>query len=101
MILKSLSLSSPSFFLFPHFYLLFLDEGGVIVVCEQTITYFNGPGTARSIATPATAIVAHGKIDADGSRFLLGDYQGLLYILFLKHQNGRVTEIKLERVGEV
>jgi len=73
----------------------------VIVICEQTITYFNGPGTVRSIATPATSIVSYGRIDANGSRFLLGDYQGLLYILLLKHQGGKVVDLKLERVGEV
>jgi len=42
-----------------------------------------------------------GKIDPDGSRYLLGDHQGILYILFLKQQNKKVHDLKLERVGEV
>lgn len=74
--------------------------GGVIVVCEQTLTYTTGANEAKSIATHPTSFVAYGQIDKDGSRFLLGDHLGILYILFLKHSNSKVTDVKLEKVGE-
>jgi DNA damage-binding protein 1 len=43
---------------------------------------------------------AYGKVDPDGSRFLLGDYQGNLYIVLLQHSEGRISDLSLERLGQ-
>ncbi|ORX90414.1 hypothetical protein K493DRAFT_409889 [Basidiobolus meristosporus CBS 931.73] len=73
--------------------------GGVVVVAEESILYINGEQTV-SLAIKRTVMNTYGQIDADGSRFLLGDYLGNLYILVILHNDGAVTELKLERLGE-
>ncbi|KAK9711909.1 DNA damage-binding protein 1a [Basidiobolus ranarum] len=73
--------------------------GGVIVVGEANILYVNGEHTV-SLEINQTVMNTYGQIDADGSRFLLGDYLGNLYILVLFHNDGIITELKLERLGE-
>lgn len=42
---------------------------------------------------------AHGKVDEDGSRYLLGDYVGNLYLLVLQHDGEHVAGLKLEPLG--
>lgn len=42
---------------------------------------------------------AHGRVDEDGSRYLLGDYVGNLYLLVLQHDNEHVAGLKVEPLG--
>jgi DNA damage-binding protein 1 len=39
-------------------------------------------------------------VDADGSRFLLSDHNGMLHLLALTHDKERVLALKLEPLGE-
>lgn len=42
---------------------------------------------------------AYGKVDDNGSRYLLGDYYGRLHLLVLSHDNTRVLGLKLQALG--
>ena len=57
---------------------------------EHTITYHSGPDF-KSIPINFACFKAVGQIDANGSRWLLGDHLGLLYALVLSSSNGIVT----------
>eukprot|EP00899_Mesostigma_viride_P024186 jgi/Mesvir1/4952/Mv04573-RA.2 len=43
---------------------------------------------------------AYGRVDEDGSRYLLGDHMGMLHLLVLTHADHKVTGLKLELLGE-
>ncbi|KVH77823.1 Cleavage/polyadenylation specificity factor, A subunit, C-terminal [Cynara cardunculus var. scolymus] len=43
---------------------------------------------------------AYGRVDADGSRYLLGDHSGLLHLLVIAHEKEKVTGLKIELLGE-
>jgi len=49
----------------------------------------------------STIVKAYGRIDTDGSRYLLGDHMGNLSVLVLKRDAEAVIDLKLERLGEV
>lgn len=80
--------------------------GGVVVLGEETIVYLNkSPDDVdiflKAINIPERAsIVCYGAIDPDGSRYLLGDHDGTLYLLVILHDGRRVKELKIERLGE-
>ena len=104
--------------------------GGAIVVGESVIVYLNkdggtgagvgdgdggsheqapGPGgnhqqasgmIVKAIATKSVNVMAHGVVDADGSRYLLGDSTGMLHLLVLVHDRRRVHALKLESLGQ-
>lgn len=79
-----------------------LGEGGALVIGEQTIAYYNGSRSQlKAISMKSTIIKAYGRIDTDGSRYLLGDHMGNLSVLLLKRDEEFVTDLKLERLGEV
>ena len=42
---------------------------------------------------------AFGRVDEDGSRYLLGDTSGQLYMLVLNHDGRQVVGLKLEILG--
>lgn len=44
---------------------------------------------------------AVGRVDADGSRYLLGDSLGKLHMLVLRHDSQRVVGLKLEALGRI
>jgi DNA damage-binding protein 1 len=44
---------------------------------------------------------AYGAVDKSGSRYLLGDHLGNLFMLVLEYDGGKLTELKLEPLGEV
>jgi DNA damage-binding protein 1 len=44
---------------------------------------------------------AAGRIDPNGSRYLLGDHLGRVYVLVLTNDGQRVSDLKLEVIGEV
>jgi len=71
---------------------------GVLVLGEHTITYHSGPDF-KSIPINFACFKAVGQIDANGSRWLLGDHQGLLYALVLSSAGGDVTGLALEKLG--
>ena len=82
--------------------------GGVVIVGQDSICYHNGD-KYHAVAPPLlrlSTITCYCKIDPNGSRFLLGDMSGRLFLLLLEaddHVNGgnTVKDIKLELLGEV
>lgn len=54
---------------------------------------------AVAVATRAAPFMAHGAVDADGSRFLLSDAAGVLHLLVLQNDGERVVSLKLEPLG--
>ena len=74
-------------------------SNGVIVVGETTVTYLSPTGVVQAVAIQQTQFVAHGMIGMDGSRFLLGDNVGSLYVLILTKDNDKVVNIVMDYVG--
>ena len=72
--------------------------GGVLILGQQSITYHNGQNPI-SLSTPSVVWRASGKIDADGSRYLLGDHLGCLWVLVLKSNNGIMSGLDIDRLG--
>jgi DNA damage-binding protein 1 len=62
--------------------------GGAIIVGEQTIVYHKG-GSLKTIRIPQCGMKAYGRVDPDGSRWLLSDYLGRLFLLVLNHDKER------------
>ena len=46
-------------------------------------------------------VQAVGRVDPDGSRYLLGDSLGNLHMLVLSHDSQRVVGLKLEALGRI
>jgi len=75
--------------------------GGAILIGEQTISYLNGDkDDIKTVSMSFTVIRAWGKIDENGSRYLVGDYFGRLYVLVLEHDGTKVLGLKLDILGE-
>lgn len=58
---------------------------GIIVIGQESITYINGDRYC-AIAPPSirqSTITCYGKVDPNGSRYLLGDLGGRLFMLLL------------------
>ncbi|KAH6581560.1 hypothetical protein BASA61_009017 [Batrachochytrium salamandrivorans] len=74
--------------------------GGVLVVGEQCIA-LHSPSLQKPIVLPikATLIKCFNQVDA-GFRYLLGDYEGQLYILVIIFGNGIARELKMTLVGQ-
>jgi len=72
---------------------------GVILVGQTTITYLSGTGNVQSVAIQQTQIRTYGSINSDGTRYLLGDHRGTLYVLVLQMEAGVVISIVLDLVG--
>ena len=49
----------------------------------------------KAIATKSVNVMAYGAVDADGSRYLLGDSTWMLHLLVLVHDEARVHALKL------
>ncbi|XP_074558641.1 DNA damage-binding protein 1a [Curcuma longa] len=73
--------------------------GGVIIIGEETIVYCNGT-IFKAIPIRPSITRAYGRVDADGSRYLLGDNAGLLHLLVITHERERVNGLKIEHLGE-
>ncbi|XP_020628267.1 DNA damage-binding protein 1-like [Orbicella faveolata] len=81
--------------------------GGALIIGQESITYHKG-ANYHAIAPPAlkqSTITCYGKIDANGSRYLLGDMNGRLFMLLLEKQelmdgSIEVKDLKLELLGE-
>ncbi|KAF5831460.1 mono-functional DNA-alkylating methyl methanesulfonate N-term-domain-containing protein [Dunaliella salina] len=74
-------------------------RSGVIVVGSDIITYCSASQPPRSAPIRSTVIKSFGRIDPDGSRYLLSDHQGIMYLLVLAHDGSKVAGLKLEVVG--
>lgn len=73
--------------------------GGMIVVGANNIVYL-GAACTHTLAIPNPELfMAYGRVDADGSRFLLSDAHGMLHLLALGHDRDRVLKLKLEPLG--
>ncbi|ESO97964.1 hypothetical protein LOTGIDRAFT_209160 [Lottia gigantea] len=81
--------------------------GGALIVGQESITYHKGDNYIP-IAPPAIkqyALTCYGKVDSNGSRYLLGDMAGRLFMLLLDREekmdgNSIVKDIKVELLGE-
>lgn len=80
--------------------------GGAVIIGQESITYHNGD-TYVAIAPPIirqSTIVCYCNVDTNGSRYLLGDMSGRLFLLLLEKEdkeNGVVRNVKLEHLGEI
>ncbi|XP_012942382.1 DNA damage-binding protein 1 isoform X2 [Aplysia californica] len=80
--------------------------GGTVIIGEESITYHNGFNYI-AIAPPQiklSPINCYGKVDANGSRYLLGNFSGDLFMLILEKEermDGTVTvkDLKVETLG--
>ncbi|PIA41691.1 hypothetical protein AQUCO_02200250v1 [Aquilegia coerulea] len=73
--------------------------GGVIIIGEETIVYCSATAF-KAIPIRPSITRAYGRVDADGSRYLLSDHTGLLHLLVITHERERVTGLKIELLGE-
>ena len=74
--------------------------GGVLVIGEQSITYYGDGSAPQVLQMSPTTVTCSAMIDDDGSRILLGEYQGVLSILLVKHDGkGTVTGLAREVLG--
>ncbi|TYI95433.1 hypothetical protein E1A91_D02G279500v1 [Gossypium mustelinum] len=72
---------------------------GVLIVGEETIVYCSA-NAFKAIPIRPSITKAYGRVDADGSRYLLGDHAGLLHLLVITHEKEKVTGLKIELLGE-
>ncbi|KAF5752708.1 hypothetical protein HS088_TW01G00624 [Tripterygium wilfordii] len=72
---------------------------GVLIIGEETIVYCCA-NTFRAIPIRPSITKAYGRVDPDGSRYLLGDHAGLLHLLVITHEKEKVTGLKIELLGE-
>ncbi|KAF6166099.1 hypothetical protein GIB67_023809 [Kingdonia uniflora] len=73
--------------------------GGVIIIGEETIVYCSATAF-KAIPIRPSITNAYGRVDADGSRYLLGNHAGFLHLLVITHDKERVTGLKIEPLGE-
>jgi len=76
------------------------NKGGCLIVGEKSVVY-QSASMMKGVHMKPTVIRAYGKIDADGSRFLLGDDQGNLFVVVLQVEGGKLLDLKLEALGQV
>ncbi|PHT38891.1 DNA damage-binding protein 1, partial [Capsicum baccatum] len=72
---------------------------GVLIIGEETIVYCSA-SAFKAIPIRPSITRAYGRVDADGSRYLLGDHHGLLHLLVITHEKEKVTGLKIELLGE-
>lgn len=72
---------------------------GVLIIGEETIVYCSA-NAFKAIPTRSSITKAYGRVDADGSRYLLGDHAGLLDLLVIAHDKEKVLSLKTEPLGE-
>ncbi|KAF2310831.1 hypothetical protein GH714_017510 [Hevea brasiliensis] len=72
---------------------------GVLIIGEETIVYCSA-NAFKAIPIRPSITRAYGRVDADGSRYLLGDHSGLLHLLVITHEKEKVTGLKIELLGE-
>ncbi|KAL0476643.1 DNA damage-binding protein 1 [Acrasis kona] len=77
-------------------------HGGVVLLGERSVVYHDAStGFAAKETLKPISIRAYGQVDPDGTRWLLADASGSLYMLQLKpNSNVKSTKIQLEDLGE-
>jgi len=79
--------------------LIALPFGGVLVLGETSITYHSGT-SFKTITVEFSSFKAYGMVDADGTRWLLGDHQGWLRVLVLTlGDRNEVLSLSMEKLG--
>ncbi|XP_062861263.1 DNA damage-binding protein 1 [Trichomycterus rosablanca] len=81
--------------------------GGAIIIGQESITYHNGD-KYLAVAPPTikqSTIVCHNRVDPNGSRYLLGDMDGRLFMLLLEKEeliDGTMVlkDLRVELLGE-
>nr|CAG4643697.1 EOG090X00HD [Lepidurus arcticus] len=81
---------------------------GALIIGQESITYHDGSSFV-TIAPPIikqSTITCFGKVDTNGSRYLLGDLSGRLFMLLLDREDkmdgvATVRDLKIELLGEV
>ena len=56
---------------------------GLVVVATNSISYYNGADNVKSVVIDGCEMTSYCRVDSDGTRFLLGDERGRLYVLVL------------------
>ncbi|KAE8747775.1 hypothetical protein FOCC_FOCC005387 [Frankliniella occidentalis] len=82
--------------------------GGAIIIGQELILYHNG-NTSVAVAPPIikqSTIVCYAQVDSNGSRYLLGDMAGRLFMLLLEKEEKMdgtftVKDPKVELLGEI
>lgn len=81
--------------------------GGCIIVGAESIVYHNGTyyQAIAPLKMQSSTIICYARVDPDGSRYLLGDMAGHLYMLLLLKEEKMdgtcvVKDLKLELLGE-
>ncbi|KAF6018031.1 DDB1 [Bugula neritina] len=82
--------------------------GGALIIGQESITYHRGDGQPITVAPSIikqSTITCCGSVDKDGSRYLLGDMQGHLFMLLLEKgekPDGTIycKDLKVELLGE-
>ncbi|CAA7054607.1 unnamed protein product [Microthlaspi erraticum] len=72
---------------------------GVLIIGEETIVYCSA-NAFKAIPIRPSITKAYGRVDVDGSRYLLGDHAGLMHLLVITHEKEKVTGLKMELLGE-
>ncbi|KAL9818275.1 putative transcription factor WD40-like family [Arabidopsis thaliana] len=72
---------------------------GVLIIGEETIVYCSA-NAFKAIPIRPSITKAYGRVDLDGSRYLLGDHAGLIHLLVITHEKEKVTGLKIELLGE-
>lgn len=72
---------------------------GVVVVGQCSISYVAEGGYSASVGIQRKQIVAYGAIDSDGSRYLLSDANGVMYVLIMQREGQHVAGLVLEQLG--
>ncbi|CAN6812247.1 unnamed protein product [Brassica oleracea] len=70
---------------------------GVLIVGEELIVYCSA-NTYKERPKPCFTSKSFGRLD--GFRFLLGDDEGRLHLVAVSHENQRVTDLRVELLGE-
>jgi DNA damage-binding protein 1 len=81
--------------------------GGALIVGQESITYHKGE-SYLAVAPPIikqSTITCYGQVDSNGSRYLLGDMSGRLFMLLLEEEQSdddkpTVRDLKVELLGE-
>ncbi|KAL6499676.1 DNA damage-binding protein 1a [Orobanche gracilis] len=72
---------------------------GVLIIGEENIAYYSA-NAFKAIPIKPSVTKAYGRVDRDGSRYLLGDLTGLLSLLVITQEEEKVTGLKIEPLGE-
>eukprot|EP01100_Stratorugosa_tubuloviscum_P000474 TRINITY_DN1107_c0_g3_i1.p1 TRINITY_DN1107_c0_g3~~TRINITY_DN1107_c0_g3_i1.p1 ORF type:complete len:1090 (+),score=387.33 TRINITY_DN1107_c0_g3_i1:154-3423(+) len=76
--------------------------GGYIIVSDDLFTYERERNEKISIPNHNNnSFICFAKIDQDGSRHLISDAKGGLYVLILEKKNNQVSNLVIEKIGLV